>query len=55
MQTMKQRPLSEVQAEVTKAELEQYITEIEIAQMDQEQLITAHDIAIMELQNKLTP
>lgn len=49
MQIIKQRPLSEVQNDITKEDLEQNITELEIAQIEQEQEITAHDITILEL------
>lgn len=53
MNIIKKRPLSEVHLDVTKEELEQNITDIEIAQIEQEQMITDHDIAIMELQQKI--
>lgn len=53
MKILKQRPLSKVQADVTKEELEQNITDLEISQMEQEQEITDHDIAIMELQEAI--
>lgn len=47
------KPLSEVRKELTKKQLEQDISELEISQMEQEQVITDHDIAIMELQEKV--
>ena len=53
MKTIKQRPLSEVQGDVTKEELEQYITDLEIENMEQEQELTDLDIAIIELQEKV--
>lgn len=53
MKIIKQRPLSEVQNDVTKEDLEQNITELEIAQIEQEQELTAHDIAILELQEHI--
>ena len=53
MIVIKKRALSEVQNDVTKKDLEQNITELEIAQIEQEQEITAHDIAIMELQEHI--
>lgn len=53
MKIIKERTLIEVQSDVTKQDLEQEITDIEIAQMEQEQMITDHDIAIMELQSKI--
>lgn len=53
MKILKQRSLSKVQADVTKEELEQNITDLEISQMEQEQEITDHDIAIMELQEAI--
>ena len=53
MKIVKRRPLSEVQNDVTKEALEQYITDLEIENMEQEQEITDHDIAIMELQEKV--
>lgn len=53
MKIFKQRPLSEVQADITKEGLEQDITDLEIENMEQEQALTDHDIAIMELQEKI--
>ena len=53
MKIIKHRPLSEVQADITKEELEQTITDLEIENMEQEQEITDHDIAILELQEKV--
>lgn len=53
MKIIKQRPLSEVQNDATKEDLEQNITELEIAQIEQEQELTAHDIAILELQEHI--
>lgn len=53
MKVIKTRPLSEVQNDVTKEDLEQYITELEIENMEQEQALTDHDIAILELQEKV--
>ncbi|MBQ6577489.1 MAG: hypothetical protein IJL91_07050 [Bacteroidales bacterium] len=53
MKIIKSRPLSEVRGDVTKEQLEQDITDLEISQMEQEQEITDHDIAIMELQEAL--
>lgn len=46
------KPLSEVRKQLTKAQLELDISELEITQMEQEQAITDHDIAIMELQER---
>jgi len=53
MKIIKTRPLSEVHGDVTKEDLEQYITDLEIENMEQEQEITDHDIAILELQEKV--
>ena len=53
MKVIKSRPLSEVQADVTKEELEQNITDLEISQMELEQENTDQDIAIMELQEAI--
>lgn len=47
------RPLSEVQNDVTKEQLEQYITDLEIEQIETDQMLTDHDIAILELQQKV--
>lgn len=53
MKIFKQRSLREAQNDVTKTDLEQYITDLEIENMEQEQEITDHDIAILELQEKV--
>jgi len=53
MKVIRERALSEVQGDITKQEMEQYITDLEISQMEQEQEITDHDIAIMELQDAI--
>lgn len=53
MKIIKSRPLSEVQSDVTKEDLEQNITDLEIENMEQEQALTDHDIAILELQEKV--
>lgn len=53
MKVIRNRPLSKVQEDITKEDLEQYITDLEIENMEQEQEITDHDIAIMELQEKI--
>ena len=53
MLVVTQRPLSEVQNDVTKEQLEQYITDLEIGQMEADQVLTDHDIAILELQQKV--
>jgi len=60
MKIIKKRPLSEVQADITKEQLEQNITDLEIAlieqgqvMQEQEQAITDHDIAILELQQAI--
>lgn len=53
MKIYKNKPLSQVQKEITMEKLEQNITDLEISQMEQEQEITDHDIIIMELQEKI--
>ena len=53
MKQIRHKPLSEVHRELTKVQLEQDITDLEISQMEQEQEITDHDIAIMELQEAI--
>ena len=47
------KPLSQVRRELTKVQLEQDITDLEISQIEQGQAITDHDIALMELQEKV--
>lgn len=53
MKVFKHRDLSKVHMEITKEDLEQDITDLEIENMEQEQALTDHDIAIMELQERL--
>lgn len=50
MHKIAETPLSKVHREVTKEQLEQDITELEIMAIEQEREITDHDIAILELQ-----
>ena len=51
MKVVSKKPLSELR-QVTKQELEQDITEMEISQIQLEQQLTDAEIAIMELQDK---
>lgn len=53
MLVITQRPLSEVQNDITKEQLEQNITDLEIELMETDQMLTDHDIAILELQQKV--
>ena len=50
---VKKRPLSEVQADVTKQELEQYISELEIDAIEREQIMSDLEIRIIELEQKI--
>lgn len=53
MKVITQRPLSQVQNDITKQGLEQYISELEIANMELEQTVSDLEIAVMELQKKV--
>lgn len=53
MKIIKQRPLSEVQNDSTKQELEQYISDLEIDAIEKEQTISDLEIRIIELEQKV--
>lgn len=53
MNIIKKRPLSEAQNDITKAELEQNISELEIDAIEKEQTISDLDIRIIELEQKI--
>ena len=53
MNIMKSRPLSEAQNDITKSELEQYASELEIEAIERDQTISDLEIRIIELEQKI--
>lgn len=53
MVTIKERPLSEVQMDITKQEMEQYISDLELDGIEREQYISDLELRIIELEQKI--
>ena len=54
MKVISKRPLSKVQKEITKEEMEQNITDLEIDAMEKDQTITDLEIEVMEMKEKIS-